>query len=92
MSKVRGTDVSVHTSSFADDYRLKCFRDLNNLPKYCATGTEIGMLANRVSWFYDFHGPTVNVDSACAGGLVAVDLACAALRSGDASMVRSRIH
>jgi hypothetical protein len=55
MSTVRGTNVSVHTSSFADDYRLKCFRDLNNLPKYCATGTEIGMLANRVSWFYDFQ-------------------------------------
>jgi acyl transferase domain-containing protein len=46
------------------------------------------MLSNRVSWFYDFHGPSMNIDSACSGSLVALDQACTSLRNRDSTMVR----
>ena len=44
------------------------------------------MTANRVSYFFDLKGPSVTVDTACSGGLVALHLACQSLRMGDASM------
>jgi 3-oxoacyl-(acyl-carrier-protein) synthase len=47
----------------------------------------LAMLANRLSWFYDFTGPSMTVDTACSGGLLAVHLACQDLLSGFADMV-----
>ena len=46
------------------------------------------MLANRLSWFFNFRGTSVNLDSACSSSLLAVHLACQDLRAGSSSMVR----
>ncbi|MGY4996982.1 SDR family NAD(P)-dependent oxidoreductase [Streptomyces sp. 900105245] len=40
-------------------------------------------VANRVSYFFDFHGPSLAVDSACSSSLTAVHLACESLRRGE---------
>ncbi|MFB9619075.1 SDR family NAD(P)-dependent oxidoreductase [Brooklawnia cerclae] len=40
-------------------------------------------LANRVSYFFDFSGPSMPVDTACSSGLSAVHLAMESLRSGE---------
>lgn len=40
-------------------------------------------IANRVSYFFDFHGPSIAVDTMCSSSLTAIHLACEALRSGD---------
>ncbi|MFI1223258.1 MULTISPECIES: SDR family NAD(P)-dependent oxidoreductase [unclassified Streptomyces] len=40
-------------------------------------------VANRVSYFFDFRGPSVTVDTMCSSSLVAVHQACAAIRSGE---------
>lgn len=42
-------------------------------------------IANRVSYFCDFHGPSVTVDTVCSSSLVAVHMAVESLRSGEAS-------
>jgi polyketide synthase PksL len=39
-------------------------------------------VANRVSYFYDFHGPSMAVDTMCSSSLTAIHLACEAIRSG----------
>ncbi|WP_371657292.1 SDR family NAD(P)-dependent oxidoreductase [Streptomyces sp. NBC_00280] len=39
-------------------------------------------IANRVSYFYDFTGPSMTVDTMCSGSLTAIHLACEAIRSG----------
>jgi acyl transferase domain-containing protein len=44
------------------------------------------MMSNRVSHFFDLKGPSVTVDTACSGSLVALHLACQSLRTEDASM------
>lgn len=39
-------------------------------------------VANRVSYFYDFTGPSMTVDTMCSSSLTAIHLACEAIRSG----------
>lgn len=62
-------------------------RDLEMLPKYGATGGSITLLANRLSWFFNLTGPSVNLDTACSSSMIAVDIACQGLRNGDSTMV-----
>ncbi len=84
---VNGSKTSVHTGSFADDYRIMTLKDQEGLPKHAATGASISILANRLSWFFNFSGPSVHLDSACSSSMMALDMACQGLRSGDSNMV-----
>ncbi|KAI9711735.1 MAG: Type I Iterative PKS [Bogoriella megaspora] len=86
IEKVAGTQTSVFTASFADDYRLMTHRDVDSIPTYALTGTTGSFLANRISWFYDLRGVSMNVDTACSSSLVAVDQACQSLQNGASSM------
>ncbi|MBT2404443.1 MULTISPECIES: SDR family NAD(P)-dependent oxidoreductase [unclassified Streptomyces] len=40
-------------------------------------------VANRVSHVFNFHGPSMSVDTMCSSSLMAVHLACRSLESGD---------
>ncbi|MBZ9609903.1 enoyl-CoA hydratase/isomerase family protein [Clostridium estertheticum] len=40
-------------------------------------------IANRVSYFFNFQGPSIVVDTACASSAVAVHMACESLVKGD---------
>ncbi|OQD90731.1 hypothetical protein PENANT_c001G07681 [Penicillium antarcticum] len=62
-------------------------RDPECVPMYQCTnaGQSRAMTANRLSYFFDLKGPSVTVDTACSGSLVALHLACQSLQTGDAS-------
>ncbi|WP_328410832.1 type I polyketide synthase [Nocardia sp. NBC_00403] len=49
-------------------------------------GVGRGIIANRVSNYFGFSGPSILVDSAQASSLVAVHLACESLRSGESDV------
>lgn len=55
---------------------------------YAATGIANSILANRVSWFFNLTGPSINLDTACSSSITALHLACQDLRSGVTDMVR----
>ena len=40
-------------------------------------------IANRVSYCFDFQGPSMAIDTACSASLAAIHLACMHLRRGD---------
>jgi acyl transferase domain-containing protein len=68
------------------DYQFTAIRGIESLPQYTATGTAASILANRVSYFYDWKGPSVTIDTACSSSLVALHQAVSALRNGEAEM------
>ncbi|WP_158894916.1 SDR family NAD(P)-dependent oxidoreductase [Amycolatopsis anabasis] len=43
-------------------------------------------VANRVSYTFDFHGPSVALDSMCSSSLLAIHLACQAIRDGECAV------
>ena len=53
---------------------------------YAITGTASSIIANRVSYFYDFRGPSVAIDTACSSSLVAAHYGVQALRTREADV------
>jgi acyl transferase domain-containing protein len=78
---VRNTGVFVGV--FIHDYQHMQFADRELLGAHTGTGTAMSIAANRISYVFDLHGPSIAVDTACSSSLVAVDLACKALLQGD---------
>ena len=62
-------------------------RDPEALAKYQASGTGPAMLANRLSWFYNLHGPSIALDTACSSGMNALYLSVQNLRSNETKLV-----
>ncbi|KAI0156750.1 polyketide synthase [Hypoxylon sp. FL1284] len=83
---VSGSSTAVYTGSFSMDYMIQMYRDPEKAAQYAALGLGLSMLANRISWFFNFQGPSVGLDTACSSTATAIDLACQALRNGDCSM------
>jgi acyl transferase domain-containing protein len=70
-----------------DDYQRMYSIDPDTFPPQGVIGTSPSILPNRISWYFDLVGPSVHVDTACSGSMVAVDLAVQSLRNGNATMV-----
>ncbi|MGW2594203.1 non-ribosomal peptide synthetase/type I polyketide synthase [Streptomyces sp. NPDC001515] len=83
-----GTNVGVYVGAFTLDYKILQFADLDftTLAAHTATGTMMTMVSNRISYCFDFRGPSLSVDTACSSSLVAVHLACQALDSGETDL------
>ncbi|KAI1378904.1 hypothetical protein F4677DRAFT_412357 [Hypoxylon crocopeplum] len=82
--RLRGSRCGVFTASMSDDYTRMIAQDPDNIPRMAMTGTFASIIPNRVSWYFDLHGPSIHVDTACSSSLLALDLACQALRNGEA--------
>lgn len=87
MNKATGSNTSVYVGCFTDDYKSLYQKNLRDSAPYAATGITTTLNANRVSWFYNMTGPSVNIDTACSSSLVALDIACQGLRAGQTDMV-----
>jgi len=53
---------------------------------YLTTGSALSIAANRISYFFDFRGPSMAIDTACSSSLVAAHLACQSLWSGESTL------
>ncbi|HYZ68770.1 MAG TPA: polyketide synthase Pks13 [Mycobacterium sp.] len=85
-SSLRGERVGVYIGSSNTDYQFLAVSDPTVAHPYAITGTTSSIIANRVSYFYDFRGPSMAIDTACSSSLVAAHQGVAALRSGEADV------
>ncbi|KAI2086823.1 hypothetical protein LOZ36_003157 [Ophidiomyces ophidiicola] len=86
MEKVIGSKTSVIAAGFNHDHMALMDADPEVTLKHKPTGSQQSILSNRISWFYDFSGPSITIDTACSSGIVAVHLAAQSLKSGDSEM------
>lgn len=84
--RLAGSQTGVFIASLTSDYGDLLFEDLRRAEIYSGAGTANSVLANRLSYFFDLHGPSMALDTACSGSLLAVHLACESLRRGESSL------
>lgn len=80
---LRGSSTAVYVGLMCDDWSGILSKDWDNFPTYSATGMARSILSNRISYFFDWHGPSMTIDTACSSSLVAVHQAVQTLRSGE---------
>lgn len=80
---LRGTDTGVFMAANSNDYGRRLLEDIPRTGAYAVNGAPFYGIANRVSYFLDVRGPSMAVDTACAGGLTALHLACQSLARGE---------
>lgn len=80
-----GENVGVFVGGSFADYELRNCRDTDTAPIFQATGCAQSLLSNRLSYYFDFSGPSFTVDTACSSSLGAMHLACQSIRNGESS-------
>jgi amino acid adenylation domain-containing protein len=73
--------VGVFAGAMWGDYRLHGAAEGNS--EGVVTSADFSSLANRVSHFFDFRGPSLAIDGACSSSLAALHLACESLKRGE---------
>ncbi|MGC4746934.1 SDR family NAD(P)-dependent oxidoreductase [Micromonospora sp. DT201] len=81
-SALSGTRTGVYVGAQFSDYQ-ELLRAQGVSEPQVGTGTELTMLANRVSYLLGLRGPSEVVNTACSSSLVAVHRALTAIRNGD---------
>ncbi len=83
VAELAGRACGVFVGAFPGDYgELLRQRDDARREAYLLTGNSDAMLAGRIAYALDLHGPAVTLDTACSSSLVALHLACESLRAG----------
>ncbi|KAJ5928189.1 hypothetical protein N7466_007145 [Penicillium verhagenii] len=83
MEKLQGSDTGVYVGLMSNDFADLVGRDIQSIPAYFASGTARSILSNRVSYFFNWHGPSMTIDTACSSSLVAMHQAVQSLRTGE---------
>ncbi|HXP30307.1 MAG TPA: SDR family NAD(P)-dependent oxidoreductase [Stellaceae bacterium] len=81
-ARLAGSGAGVYVGASATDHAFLQIGDPATVDAHFMTGNTLSILANRISYVFDLHGPSLTVDTACSSSLVALNLACSALAEG----------
>ncbi|MCW5698017.1 MAG: SDR family NAD(P)-dependent oxidoreductase [Bauldia sp.] len=79
-ARAAGGDVGVFAGAMHSAYRLL---GMDAMAAGQLVQSNHWSIANRVSYLFDFTGPSLAVDTACSASLAAIHLACESLRRGE---------
>ncbi|MFJ1879118.1 SDR family NAD(P)-dependent oxidoreductase, partial [Streptomyces chartreusis] len=86
-SSLRGTATGVYAGVSANGYGSGTVDDpQGNTEGYLLTGSTPSVASGRLAYALGLEGPAMSVDTACSSALVALHLACQALRSGECDL------
>lgn len=85
-ARLAGSDCAVYIGISGLDYGLRSLDDLSSINAYSMTGNTLSIAANRISYVFDLHGPSMAIDTACSSSMIALHQACQSLRNGETSM------
>ncbi len=83
---LRGTQTGVFIGISTNDYARRIAGQPLLQTAHSGAGSVLSVAANRLSYLYDFRGPSWAVDTACSSSLVALANACQSLRLGECSL------
>ncbi|PSU35485.1 SDR family NAD(P)-dependent oxidoreductase [Photobacterium lutimaris] len=75
------TNVGVYLGFMYDDYKMLEAEEVMKGNLDAITGYWNASLANRISYQFDFTGPSVVLDTACSSSLIAIHMACESIRN-----------
>lgn len=82
----RGKKVGVFVGVANADFGRHIFRSDQEMDSYAGPSKASSIVANRVSYCFDFRGPSMTIDTACSSSLVAVHQAISALKNGECDL------
>lgn len=87
ISSLKGESVGVYFGVSSFDYTslLSQNLDLYSQAQF-STGSAHSVLANRISYLFDFTGPSEPINTACSSSLIAVHRAIESIASGDCEL------
>lgn len=81
-----GADMGLFVGVATSDYS-EVLREHNvEIEAYTSTGASHCILANRISYLFNWSGPSEPIDTACSSSLIAIHRAVSSIRNGDCSM------
>lgn len=88
MRALKKTNTGVFIGSFMlDNLMLRVAGDaLRHMNTHTAVAGSATLLSNRISHAFDLMGPSVTIDTACSSSMVAIHLACQAIKNGEAEL------
>ncbi|RAH68389.1 uncharacterized protein BO66DRAFT_455555 [Aspergillus aculeatinus CBS 121060] len=81
----RGRDVGCYIGVFGGDWLGLTDKDHLATDRYYVLGTGNFTLSNRISYEYDFRGPSMTLETGCSASMMALHEACNALNSEQCS-------
>ena len=81
-----GSPTGVFIGLCNSDYGILQKQDAGSMNAYTNAGISGSIASNRISYLFDFQGPSLSVDTACSSSLVALHLACESLWRGESSL------
>ena len=79
----RGSATGVYVGISSNEYGSIQMMGESDIDVHTNSGSTLSIASNRISYLYDLKGPSISVDTACSSALVAVNLACKSIWSGE---------
>ncbi|KAI0867673.1 putative polyketide synthase [Hypoxylon argillaceum] len=80
---VHGKNVGVYVGTFTVDFTNIHFRDPDYLHRYSSTGSNMSIIANRISHVFNLRGPSLTINTACSSSLYCIHSALSGIANGD---------
>jgi acyl transferase domain-containing protein/acyl carrier protein/SAM-dependent methyltransferase len=85
-SDLSGSKTGLFVGVASHDYDELLRESISNNEAHSSTGMAHSILANRISYLLNLHGPSEPIDTACSSSLVAIHRAVEAIRNGTCEM------
>ena len=84
--RLAGSNTGVFIGISSNDYVGLQIDEPETIDAYTNSGGALSIASNRLSYFFDFHGPSMSIDTACSSSLVAFHQACRSIWSGESTL------
>ncbi|KAF3484394.1 Fum1p [Arthroderma uncinatum] len=79
----KGKNIGCYVGVYGEDWLDLASKDPQYTNRYHVFATGQFALSNRLSWEYDFRGPSMTLQAGCSSSLIGLHEACHALYAGD---------